>query len=140
VSSFHAVDARTDSAATAVAARRRIFDANSRVARRCGKANAMGSRMIAVLDPTAPAPQAAARPTRRLFSLAGKVLGIRRDRVWQSFTHFSDHIAALARTRWHVRDVVFFDPGVRIGTTDEERQKVAGFVRAVDAAIVGLGT
>ena len=100
----------------------------------------MNSRMIRVLDPTAPAPHAAARPTRRLPSLAGKVLGIRRDRVWQSFTHFSDHIAALARTGWHVRDVVLFDPGVRIGTTDEERQKVAGFVRAVDAAIVGLGT
>lgn len=96
--------------------------------------------MIDVLDPTAPAPHAAAQPTRRLPSLAGKVLGIRRDRVWRSFTHFSDHIAALARARWGVRDVIFFDPGVRIGTTDEERQKVAGFVRAVDAAIVGLGT
>lgn len=93
-----------------------------------------------VLDPTAPAPQAAAHPTRRASSLAGKVLGIRRDRVWRSFTHFSDHIAALARMRWRVRDVIFFDPGIRIGTTDEERQKVAGFVRAVDAAIVGLGT
>jgi len=100
----------------------------------------MSSGSIDILDPTAPAPHAAARPTRRLPSLAGKVLGIRRDRVWQSFTHFSDHIAALARTGWHVRDVVLFDPGVRIGTTDEERQKVAGFVRAVDAAIVGLGT
>jgi hypothetical protein len=33
-----------------------------------------------------------------------------------------------------------FDPGIRVGTTDEERQKIAGFVRAVDAAIVGLGT
>jgi len=100
----------------------------------------MTSRMIPVLDPTAPAPHAAAQPSPRLQSLADKVLGIRRDRVWQSFTHFSDHIAALARTRWRVRDVVFFDPGVRIGTTDEERRKVAGFVRAVDAAIVGLGT
>jgi hypothetical protein len=71
----------------------------------------MTSRMIPVLDPTAPAPHAAARPTRRLPSLAGKVLGIRRDRVWQSFTHFSDHIAALARTRWRVRDIVFFRSG-----------------------------
>lgn len=96
--------------------------------------------MIEVLDPTAPAPHAAAQPTRRLSSLAGKVLGIRRDRVWLSFTHFSDRIAELARTHWEVRDVKFFDPGVRIGTTDEERQKMAGFVRVVDAAIVGLGT
>jgi len=100
----------------------------------------MPSTVIDVLDPTAPAPQGATLPTRRLPSLAGKVLGIRRDRVWRSFTHFSDAIGALARKRWKVRDVIFFDPGVRIGTTEEERQKVAGFVRAVDAAIVGLGT
>jgi hypothetical protein len=98
------------------------------------------SSTIEVLDPTAPPPRGAALPTPRLPSLAGKVLGIRRDRVWRSFTHFSDTIAALARKRWAVGDIVFFDPGVRIGTTEEERQKVAGFVRAVDAAIVGLGT
>jgi hypothetical protein len=95
---------------------------------------------IDVLDPTATAPEVVAQPTPRLQSLAGKVLGIRRDGIWVSFTRFSDRIAELARTQWRVRDVVFFDPGVRIGTTDEERQKVAGFVRAVDAAIVGLGT
>ena len=96
--------------------------------------------LIDVLDPTAPAPRGAALPTQRVASLAGKVLGIRRDRVWRSFTHFTEAIANVARTRWKVRDVIFFDPGVRIGTTEEERQKVAGFVRAVDAAIVGLGT
>ena len=95
---------------------------------------------IDILDPTAPTPDAAAQPTRRPPSLAGKVLGIRRDRVWHSFTHFSDRIAARARVQWQVRDVVLFDPGVRIGTTEEERRKMAGFVRAVDAAIVGLGT
>ena len=39
-----------------------------------------------------------------------------------------------------MRDVVVFDPDIRIGTTEEERRKVAGFVRDVDAAIVGLGT
>jgi hypothetical protein len=97
-------------------------------------------QLVDVLDPTAPAPRGAAQPVPRLPSLAGKVLGIRRDRVWRSFTGFTDAIAEVARTRWQVRDVVFFDPGVRIGTTEEERQKVAGFVRAVDAAIVGLGT
>ena len=100
----------------------------------------MDDATLEVLNPTAPAPQAARQPTPRLPSLAGKVLGIRRDRTWQSFTHFSDTIAELARTHWKVRDVIFFDPGVRIGTTEEERRKVAGFVRAVDAAIVGLGT
>jgi hypothetical protein len=100
----------------------------------------MSGATIEVLDPTALPPRGGAQPTRRLASLAGKVLGIRRDRVWRSFTHFTDAIADLARERWRVRDVVLFDPGVRIGTTAEERQKVAGFVRAVDAAIVGLGT
>ncbi|HVO26189.1 MAG TPA: hypothetical protein VMW56_21450 [Candidatus Margulisiibacteriota bacterium] len=95
---------------------------------------------IDVLDPTAPSPRGALQPVTRLPSLAGKVLGIRRDRVWRSFTHFTDAIAEIARAHWRVRDVMFFDPGARIGTTDEERQKVAGFVRAVDAAIVGLGT
>ena len=98
------------------------------------------STTIEVLDPTAPGPQGGAQPTARLTSWAGKVLGIRRDRVWRSFTHFTDAIAEIARERWKVRDVVFFDPGVRIGTTEEERRKVAGFVRAVDLAIVGLGT
>jgi hypothetical protein len=67
-------------------------------------------------------------------------LGIRKDRTWRSFTIFSEVIREEAPRRWGVRDVAIFDPGVRIGTTDEERQKVAGFVRAVDAAIVGLGT
>jgi hypothetical protein len=100
----------------------------------------MDATTIAVLDPTAPAPQGAAHPVRRLPSLAGAVLGIRRDRAWQSFTCFADTVAEIARAHWQVREVVFFDPGVRIGTTEEERRKVAGFVRAVDAAIVGLGT
>ena len=95
---------------------------------------------IEILDPTAPGPLGAALPCPRLPTLAGRVLGIRRDAVWKSFTHFTDAIAETARTRWGVREVVFFDPGARIGTTDEERRKLAGFVRAVDAAIVGLGT
>lgn len=100
----------------------------------------MGSTTIEILDPTALPPVGGAQPSPRLPTLAGKVLGIRRDRVWQSFTRFADAITEQARAQWKVRDVLFFDPGVRIGTTEEERQKVAGFVRAVDAAIVGLGT
>jgi hypothetical protein len=39
-----------------------------------------------------------------------------------------------------VSRIVRFDPGVRVGTSEEERRKVAGFVRDIDAAIVGLGT
>jgi len=100
----------------------------------------METTRIEILDPTSPAPRASAHPSPRVPTLAGKVLGIRRDQVWRSFTHFTDAIAEIARARWGVRDVLFFDPGLRVGTTDEERQKVAGFVRAVDAAIVGLGT
>jgi hypothetical protein len=100
----------------------------------------MTGTTIEILDPTAPESRGGELPSARLPTLAGKILGVRRDRVWQSFTHFTDAIAVIARAEWKVRDVVFFDPGVRIGTTEEERRKVAGFVRAVDAAIVGLGT
>ncbi|MBI1817848.1 MAG: hypothetical protein HYR72_22965 [Deltaproteobacteria bacterium] len=95
---------------------------------------------IEVLDPTAPSPHGAAQPTARLASLRGKVLGIRRDRVWHSFHHFSDRIAEVAREQWGARDLVFFDPGVRLGTTEAERDKLLPFVQGVEAAIVGLGT
>src|SRR6185369_1008907 len=90
---------------------------------------------IAVLDPTARGPQERLALPRRLPSLRGKVLGIRADRTWTSFLRFADRAALLARRQLEVRDVVFFDPGIRIGTTEEERRKVAGFVRDVDAAI-----
>jgi hypothetical protein len=95
---------------------------------------------IPVLDPTARGPEQRLPLPSRLPTLRGKVLGIRADRTWTSFVRFSQRFAALARERLGVRDVVFFDPGIRIGTTEEERRKVAGFVRDVDAAIVGLGT
>ena len=68
------------------------------------------------------------------------MLGLRVDRTWRSFTLFTDVIRSQVPRLWAVRDIVVFDPGTRIGTTEEERRKVAGFVRAVDAAIVGLGT
>ena len=57
-----------------------------------------------------------------------------------TFTIFAETVRQEAPRRWGLRDVVLFDPGVRIGTTEEERQKVAGFVRDIDCAIVGLGT
>ena len=100
----------------------------------------MSGTLIDVLDPTAPGPQQLLPLTPGLGTLRGRVLGIRADRTWKSFTVFSDVVRQAALQHWAVRDVVFFDPGIRIGTTDEERQKMAGFVRAVDAAIVGLGT
>ena len=95
---------------------------------------------IQILDPTASGPCESIALPNRLSSLEGKVLGLRVDDTWQSFTTFANRFARLARERLRVRDVVFFDPDVRIGTTDEERRKVAGFVRDIDAAIVGLGT
>ena len=100
----------------------------------------MSGTLIDVLDPTATGPQQLLPLTPALSTLRGRVLGIRADRTWKSFTTFSDVVRQEALQRWAVRDVVFFDPGIRIGTTDEERQKMAGFVRAVDAAVVGLGT
>ena len=75
-----------------------------------------------------------------LPAAGGRVLGIRVDRAWPSFLRVADRFAAIAREHLRVRDVVTFDPDTRIGTTDEERRKIAGFVRDIDMAIVGLGT
>jgi hypothetical protein len=95
---------------------------------------------IRVLDPTSAGPQELLPLAPPVASLAGKVLGLRVDDTWQSFTHFADYVREEAIRRWQVRDVVLFDPGTRYGTTEEERRKVEGFVRGVDLAIVGLGT
>ena len=100
----------------------------------------MPAPTIEVLDPTALGPQEYLQLAPGLQELRGRVLGLRADRTWRSFSVFTEVIRAAAPTRWGVREVVDFDPGIRIGTTEEERRKVAGFVRAVDAAIVGLGT
>lgn len=100
----------------------------------------MSTPTIEVLDPTAPAPQNLLPIAPSLDTLQGRVLGLRIDDTWTSFTRFADVVRREARHRWDVRDVVVFDPDIRIGTTEEERRKVAGFVHAVDAAIVGLGT
>jgi hypothetical protein len=100
----------------------------------------MKSPTIDVLDPTASGMQQLHDPVPRLQTLRGRVLGIRADRTWSSFLRFADYVEEVAEQRWGVRRVVRFDPGVRIGTSEEERRKLAGFVREVDAAIVGLGT
>ena len=100
----------------------------------------MTDATIEILDPTASGPLERLVLPARLPSLTGKVLGLRIDDTWQSYTRDADRFARLARERLRVRDVVVFDPDIRIGTGEEERRKVAGFVRDVDAAIVGLGT
>ena len=96
--------------------------------------------MIEVLDPTAAGPLERVPLPARLPSLSGRVLGLRVDDTWQSYTRFANRFAQLARAHLPLRDIVVFDPDIRIGTTDEERRKIAGFVRDIDAAIVGLGT
>ena len=100
----------------------------------------MTAERITVLDPTAMGPRERMLLPEKLATLRGKVLGLRADRTWRSFTRFAERARVLAAERLGVSDVVLFDPGIRIGTTEEERRKVAGFVRDVDAAIVGLGT
>jgi hypothetical protein len=98
------------------------------------------SATVAVLDPSVLGPADRIALPARLPEARGRVLGIRVDRAWPSFIRVAHHFADLARQRLGVRDVVIFDPDIRIGTTDEERRKVAGFVRDIDMAIVGLGT
>jgi hypothetical protein len=100
----------------------------------------MATSKIDVLDPTAVGAQEMARPAVSLETLRGRVLGIRADRTWLSFQRYADYLEQVVGRCWGVRRVVRFDPGVRTGTSEEERQKVAGFVRDIDAAIVGLGT
>jgi len=98
------------------------------------------SQTIRVLDPTSKGPLDLKPLAPAVPSLEGRVLGLRVDRTWQSYTHFAEYLQEESRRRWRVRDLVLFDPRVRQGTTEEERRKVEGFVRAIDMAVVGLGT
>lgn len=98
------------------------------------------AKTIRVLDPTAAGPSEQKPLAPGVDTLEGKVLGLRVDDTWQSFTHFAEVLGEEARRLWRVRDVLVFDPGTRHGTTEEERRKVAGFVRDIDMAVVGLGT
>jgi hypothetical protein len=95
---------------------------------------------IAILSPAALGPAETRPLAARLPTLRDRVLGIRVDRAWQSFHRYADELAALARTRLGVRDVVVFDPDTRIGSPEAESAKVVEFARHVDAAVVGLGT
>lgn len=96
--------------------------------------------VIRVLDPTASGPEKLEPPAPGVGELAGRVLGLRIDSTWRSFTRFAEAVREEALARWQVRDVVVFDPGRRHGPTEEERRKVEGFVRDIDMAVVGLGT
>lgn len=98
------------------------------------------SSTVAVLDPCVLGPAERIALPARLPASTGRVLGIRVDRAWPSFHRVANRFADLARKHAGVRDVVLFDPDIRIGTTEEERRKIAGFVRDIDMAIVGLGT
>jgi hypothetical protein len=95
---------------------------------------------IEILSPVSLGAGETREPTAGLESLAGRRLGIRRDRTWRSFEIFAEELDRLARDRLGVAEVVMFDAGVRIGTTEEEKAKIAGFASQVDAAVVGLGT
>lgn len=98
------------------------------------------AEVLRVLDPTAPGPDDLLPLASPVPSLEGRVLGLRVDSTWPSFTHFAESLREEAARRWRVRDVVVFDPGRRHGATEEERRKVDGFVRDIDMAVVGLGT
>jgi hypothetical protein len=95
---------------------------------------------IDILSPVALGPNEVEPLSPRLRSLRGAVLGIRVDDAWPSWSLAADELATLARAHFGVRDVVVFDPELRIGRPEAESDKVAAFARAVDAAVVGLGT
>lgn len=98
------------------------------------------NRRIRILSPVAAGPGEQRPLAHRPVALSGRRVGIRRDRTWHSFEVFTDELARLLRDRLGVGEVVFFDPGTRIGTPEDESARVSEFAREVEAAIVGLGT
>ena len=97
-------------------------------------------RTIEILSPVSLG-VAAARPlVERLPSLRGKRLGIRRDHAWRSFEVFAEELGRVAQEDLGVAEVIMFDPESRIGTPEQESDKVIDFARQIDAAVVGLGT
>ena len=100
----------------------------------------MDEKRLRILSPVAAGPGDQRPLAARPGSLAGRRVGIRRDRTWTSFEVFTDELARLFRDRLEVGEVVFFDPGTRIGTPEDESARVVDFAREVEAAVVGLGT
>ena len=97
-------------------------------------------RTCTILSPVALGPGDARPLAPRVTTLRGRVLGIRQDAAWPSWTRAADVLERMARDVLGVRDVVRFDPGGRIGRPEDESGRVAAFARTVDAAVVGLGT
>lgn len=95
---------------------------------------------LQILSPAALGPSDARPVCAPLTTLAGKRLGIRVDRAWQSFHWVADEVARHARRALGVADVVSFDPDIRIGSPETESDKIRVFASDVDAALVGLGT
>jgi hypothetical protein len=93
-----------------------------------------------ILSPVALGPSDARTIVPPLATLAGRRLGIRVDRAWQSFHWVADEVARHAREELGVAEVVLFDPDIRIGAPDTESDKIRVFASDVDAALVGLGT
>ena len=98
------------------------------------------NRRLRILSPVAAGPGQQRPLAARPAALLGRRVGIRRDRTWGSFEVFTDEVARLLRERTGVAEVVFFDPGTRIGTPEHESARVVDFAREVEAAVVGLGT
>lgn len=98
------------------------------------------NRRIRILSPVAAGPGQQRPLAPRPASLRGLRVGIRRDRTWTSFEVFTDELAQLLRDRLGTGEMVFFDPGTRIGTPEDESARVVDFAREVEAAVVGLGT
>lgn len=100
----------------------------------------MRSDRIAVLSPVSAAPGERRNLSPGVADLAGRRLGVRRDRTWRSFEVFADELARLARERLGSRETRSFDPGERIGAPEAESERIRAFAAEIDAAVVGLGT
>jgi hypothetical protein len=93
---------------------------------------------IRVLDPTARPPDVDADPGPDAGPLAGRVVGIRSDRTWDSFEWtIAEWIPRFEAAGATVR---VWEPGNRIGSEgDATRRELDDFATDVDLAVVGLG-
>jgi hypothetical protein len=93
---------------------------------------------IKVLDPTARPPDVDTDPGPDAGALAGKVVGIRSDRTWDSFEWtVAEWTPRLVAAGAEVRHWI---PANRIGDEGERTfRELDAFATDVDLAIVGLG-
>jgi len=93
---------------------------------------------IRVLDPTARPPEVSTDPGPAAGPLAGKRVGIRFDRTWQSFFHVKDEWRRELEAAGAL--VHEWEAGSRVGDEGERtRTELAEFAKGLDVAIVGLG-